>query len=225
MEESLGETITLAASDRHSLSAYTAGDAPRGLVVLQEIFGVNEHIRSVVDRFAAQGFSTIAPALFDRIEPGIELGYEAADVERGREFRGYVSTGDALKDITASADVLLDLEMPVAVIGYCWGGSLAWACASRLPGLAAAVGYYGGEIAKMKDETPNCPVMLHFGETDHAIPMTDVEAVKAAHPGIPVHTYPAGHGFSCDARGSFHPESHKEALDRTLAFLNELMPI
>lgn len=221
----MGETITLAASDRHSLTAYIAGDAPRGLVVLQEIFGVNDHIRSVVDRFAGHGYTAIAPALFDRIEPGIELGYEAQDVERGRSLKGYVAMDDALADITASADVLLDLEMPFAVVGYCWGGSLAWACTTRLKGLAGAVGYYGGEIAKMRGENPECPVMLHFGETDHAIPMDDVAAVKAAHPKIPVHTYPAGHGFSCDARGSFHAESHEKALDRTLTFLDDLMPI
>ena len=116
---------------------------------------------------------------------------------------------------------LRDDGLTVGVVGYCWGGSLAWAAATRLDSVSAAVGYYGGEIAKLSDETPRCPVMLHFGEKDHAIPMSDVETVRKKHPGIPVHTYPAGHGFSCDERGSFHPESHAKALSRTLPFLRK----
>lgn len=220
----MGQTISLTAADGHRASAYTAGDGRPGLVVIQEIFGVNGHIRSVVDRFAAQGFTAIAPALFDRVEPGLELGYTPEDVAEGRRLRGLVQTEDALKDIAAAVDDLTARGHPVAVVGYCWGGSLAWASACRLNGVAAAVGYYGGEVAAMKDETPACPVLLHFGEQDHAIPMSDVEAVQAAQPGVPVHVYPAGHGFSCDERGSFHEDSHKLALERTLAFLNSKMP-
>ncbi|MEM0989616.1 MAG: dienelactone hydrolase family protein [Pseudomonadota bacterium] len=220
----MGETISLTATDGHRASAYMAGNGRPALVVVQEIFGVNSHIRSVVDRFAAEGFTAIAPALFDRVEPGLELGYEADDVTEGRRLRALVPTEAALSDIAAAVDELAAKGHPVAVIGYCWGGSLAWASATRLNGVAAAVGYYGGEIAKMAHETPRCPVMLHFGETDHAIPMSYVDAVRAAQPDVPVHVYPAGHGFSCDARGSYHAESHALALERTLDFLDDVMP-
>lgn len=130
-------------------------------------------------------------------------------------------TDDALRDIAAAVAALRKDGLTVGVVGYCWGGSLAWASATRLEGISAAVGYYGGEVAKMAGETPRCPVMLHFGEQDHAIPMSDVSTVRQKHPGIPVHTYPAGHGFSCDERGSFDPESHALALSRTLPFLRE----
>lgn len=219
----MGETIRLTASDGHELSAWTSGDGPLGLVVIQEIFGVNSHIRNTTDRFAAQGFTAIAPALFDRIGPGHEIGYTPEDVAKGRELRGQVSNEDALKDIAAAVAWLKDKGLPVGVVGYCWGGSLAWASACELDGLGAAVGYYGGEVAKNAAKTPMCPVMLHFGEEDHAIPMSDVETVKSFHPEIPVHVYPAGHGFSCDERGSYHEESHKLALSRTVPFLKDLL--
>lgn len=216
----MGETITLTAADGHEFTAWRAGEGP-GLVVIQEIFGVNSHIRNTVERFAAQGFTAIAPALFDRIGPGLELGYEPEDVARGRDLRGQVKSEDALKDIAATIAILTGETGKVGCVGYCWGGSLAWAAATGLDGLSASVGYYGGEIAKSASATPRCPVMLHFGETDHAIPMRDVEAVIAAHPGIPVHVYPAGHGFSCDERGSYDQASHELALSRTLPFLKE----
>lgn len=215
----MGELITLTASDGHTLPAWHSGHEGPGLVVIQEIFGLNNHIRHTADRFAAQGFTALAPALFDRVEPGVELGYTEADVARGRAIRGKVSLDDALRDIAAAVEALKAEERSVGVVGYCWGGSLAWASATRLEGLGAAVGYYGGDVAKMADEQPRCPVMLHFGEQDHAIPMSDVATVRRKHPELPVHTYPAGHGFSCDERGSFHPESHAIALSRTLPFL------
>ena len=140
---------------------------------------------------------------------------------RGREIRGKVALEDALGDIAAAVGTLKSEGRPVGVVGYCWGGSLAWAAATRLEGIGAAVGYYGGEVAKMADERPRCPVMLHFGEQDHGIPMSDVETVRQKNPDLPVFTYPAGHGFSCDERGSFHPESHATALGRTLPFLRQ----
>ncbi len=217
----MGEFITLTASDGHELQAWRSGDGAPGLVVIQEIFGLNHHIRATADRFAAEGFSVIAPALFDRVEPGIELGYGPQDIEKGREIRGKVRNEDALADIAAAVAELRKDGLTVGVVGYCWGGSLAWAAATRLDGVGAAVGYYGGEVAKNADETPRCPVMLHFGEHDHAIPMSDVETVRRKHPEIPVYTYNAGHGFSCDERGSFHPESHAQALSRTLPFLRK----
>ncbi len=217
----MGEFITLTAADGHGFQAWQSGKERPGLVVIQEIFGLNHHIRHTTDRFAAEGFTAIAPALFDRVEPGIELGYSEKDVERGREIRAKVSLEEALRDIAAAVVALKADGRPVGVVGYCWGGSLAWAAATRLEGIDAAVGYYGGEVAKMADERPRCPVMLHFGEKDHAIPMSDVESVRKKQPQLPVFTYPAGHGFSCDERGSFDPESHAKALSRTLAFLRE----
>ena len=215
----MGEFITLTAEDGHRLNAWASGDGAPGLVVIQEIFGVNHHIRATADRFAAEGFAVIAPALFDRVEPGIELGYGPDDIERGRAVRAKIALDDALRDVAAAVAELRKDGLNVGVVGYCWGGSLAWAAATRLDGVSAAVGYYGGEVAKMADEQPRCPVMLHFGEQDHAIPMSDVQTVRKKHPEIPVHAYPAGHGFSCDERGSFHPESHALALSRTLPFL------
>lgn len=219
----LGDAIALTASDGHRFSAYRAGDGALGLVVVQEIFGVNNHIRNTVDRFAQQGFVAVAPALFERIGPGLELGYEQDDVTRGRELRGKVANADALKDIAAAIGALRSDGLRVGVVGYCWGGSLAWLSALELDGVSAAVGYYGGEIAKNLDRAPRAPVMLHFGETDHAIPLSDVETVKAAFPDTPVHIYPAGHGFSCDERGSFHQASSDAALARTLPFLREAL--
>ena len=212
----------LEAGDGHTFDAYRArpdGDVRAGLVVIQEIFGVNSHIRNVADRFAAVGFDALAPALFDRAERGIELGYQPDDVDRGRAVRAQVSTDEALLDVDAAIKFLAQTGRPVAVVGYCWGGSLAWATATRLRGLAGAVSYYGGQVAEMADEQPSCPVMLHFGETDHAIPMEQVETVRAKHPALPLFTYPAGHGFSCDERASFHAPSAELAFKRTVEFL------
>lgn len=217
----MGEFITLTAKDGHRLQAWRTGSGAPGIVVIQEIFGLNNHIRTTADRFAAEGFSVIAPALFDRVQPGTELGYGPEDIEKGRALRAQVRTEDALADIAAAVAALREDGLTVGVVGYCWGGSLAWASATRLEGVSAAVGYYGGEVAKMADEQPRCPVMLHFGEQDHAIPMSDVETVAKKHPEVPVHTYDAGHGFSCDERGSFDPESHALALSRTLPFLRK----
>lgn len=217
--------MVLTAADGHKLSAYRAGPAApakAGLVVLQEIFGVNGHIRSVADRFAGDGFIAAAPALFDRVEPGIEMGYEADDIARGREVRAKVSLDQALADIKAAIAALNGEGLKVGVVGYCWGGSLAWAAATRLEGVACAVGYYGAQIPDMAEEQPECPVMLHFGEEDASIPLDKVAIVRARHPEVPVFTYPgAGHGFSCDARASYHEASATLARARTLEFLRK----
>ena len=218
----MGETIRLTAADGHEFTAWRAGDGP-GLVVIQEIFGVNSHIRNTVERFAAEGFTAVAPALFDRVGPGLELGYQADDVARGRALRGQVSNDGALADIAATVALLAGEGRKVGCVGYCWGGSLAWAAATGLEGLSASVGYYGGEIAQNAAARPRCPVMLHFGEQDHAIPMSDVETVIAAQPEVPVHVYPAGHGFSCDERASYDQASHELALSRTLPFLKQYL--
>jgi carboxymethylenebutenolidase len=219
----MGENINLTAKDGVTIGAYRSApaDEPKGgMVVLQEIFGVNHHIRAVADRYAAAGYLAIAPALFDRVEPGIELGYGESDRPRAIEIRGQTKLEETLADIEAAV-ALAAAGGSVGVVGYCWGGTLAWAAATRLSGISAAVGYYGGGIAGMLNEQPRAPVMLHFGERDKHIPLSDVEKIKAAHPEIPVFIYPADHGFNCDERGSYDAASAKEAQARTFAFFAE----
>jgi len=216
----MGEKITLTCKDGQKIGAYVArpAGAPKGgIVVLQEIFGANQHIRKTADLYAAEGYLAIAPALFDRVEPGLELGYTGDDPKKGMETRGKTELPKTLMDIEAAIDAVKDAGK-VGVVGYCWGGTLAYASAVNLPGVAAAVGYYGGGVAGMSDKKPNAPTMLHFGEKDHSISMADVEKVKANQPDIPVFVYPAGHGFNCDERASHDRESADLARSRTLAF-------
>jgi len=219
----MGSMIDLKASDGHTLAAYVAepAGAPRGaVVVIQEIFGVNSHIRGVTDGFAADGYKAIAPALFDRVERAVELGYGEADRDRGRTVRGEIAWDDALKDIAAAIGEVA--EMKTAAVGYCWGGSLAWLSATRLDGLTAAVCYYGGQIYDFREETPKCPVLMHFGSEDGSIPIDRVEAIQAAHLDIPMHVYEgAGHGFNCGQRGSYDADASATARERTMAFLAE----
>jgi carboxymethylenebutenolidase len=219
----MGAMIELTAKDGFTLGAYKAeatGKPKGGLVVIQEIFGVNHHIRAVADRFAAQGYAVVAPALFDRAERGVDLGYDEGTIKRGIELRSKVKLEDTLLDIAAAIGELKGVGK-IGVVGYCWGGSLAFLSATRLDGLACAVGYYGGMIAAHAEEKPKVPVLLHFGERDHGIPLSDVEKVKAARPEVQIYTYPADHGFSCDERGSFDKPSHQKALERTLAFFKQ----
>jgi carboxymethylenebutenolidase len=218
----MGEKLALHAEDGHTLGAYRAAPAgpPRGgLVIVQEIFGVNVHIRKVCDGFAAAGYVALAPALFDRAEPGYETGYGPEDVERGRNVRQKVGWDLMVTDTRAAVDALRKGGLKVGVIGYCMGGSMAWLAATRIPGVTAAVGYYGGAVAEFADEAPRCPVLLHFGETDASIPREHWDRIREAQPTIPMHIYPAGHGFSCDARGSYHEPSARLARERTLEFL------
>ena len=218
--------IVLTASDGHRLGAYEVkpeGEPRGGLVIVQEIFGVNPHIRRVADGFAADGYHVIAPALFDRAELGVELGYEAADVERGRNLRQEISLDEMLLDI-AACRMALGATGKVGLVGYCLGGSLAWLTATRLDGFAAAVGYYGGMIAGHLDESPRVPVMLHFGEEDGGIPMADVAKIRAStDPArVQVFTYPAaGHAFNRHGNKAWHEHSAKRARERTLAFLRK----
>lgn len=219
----MGKMIELAAKDGHKLGAYVAGPAgkPRGaVVVLQEIFGVNRHIRAVADRFAGEGYHAVAPALFDRLQEGIELGYGPDDIAEGRDLRAKIGLEDTLLDVQAAIDEARR-HGEVAVVGYCWGGSLAYLAATRLEGLACAVGYYGGMIAEHRNEMVRVPTILHFGDSDASIPMSDVEKIRAAHPDMSIFVYSAGHGFSCDERASFEPKSHQLALERTLKFIAE----
>ncbi len=224
----MGEHVTLTAADGHKLDAYVArpdGPAKGGLVVVQEIFGVNPHIRAVADGFAAEGYLVVAPALFDRIRPGIELAYDEAGVSEGRALRPQVRWEATVLDVEAAMTLAAEAGR-VGVVGYCWGGSVAWLAATRLKP-AAAVGYYGGHIHEFASEKPACPVMLHFGEEDAGIPLENVEIVRAARAAradVTIHLYPgAGHGFNCDLRGSYHDEAATLARSRSLAFLNPLL--
>jgi carboxymethylenebutenolidase len=221
----MGEMLTLTAEDGFRFSAYKATPAgtPRGaLVVVQEIFGVNHHIKNVTDGFAADGYVSLAPALFDRVEPGFETGYAQADIERGRAVRQKLGWDTMLMDVKAAVQELAKTRLKIGVVGYCMGGTVAWLSATRLDGIAAAVGYYGGGIGDTATEQPRCPVMLHFGETDASIPPEHWAKVRAAHPSLPVHVYAgAGHGFSCDERASFHKPSHEQARERTIAFFRQ----
>ncbi|HKW55434.1 MAG TPA: dienelactone hydrolase family protein [Stellaceae bacterium] len=219
----MGQTITLAAKDGHKLAAYRADPAgkPRGaIVVVQEIFGVNHHMRHVTDDFAKQGYVAISPALFDRVEKGVELGYDPKSIEAGRDIRGKVALDGTLADLQAAIDAAKPAGK-VGIVGYCWGGGLAFLAATRLSGVAAAVGYYGGLVAAHAQEKPRVPVMLHFGDSDQSIPMSDVEKVRQARPDVTTYVYKAGHGFSCDERQSYNAEASKLALERTLKFFAE----
>jgi carboxymethylenebutenolidase len=219
----MGQMITLKAEDGHSFGAYRAAPAGKpkaGIVVIQEIFGVNHHIKNVTDGFAADGYVALAPAIFDRAEPGFETGYQPADIERGRAVRGKIDIGDMVKDVRAAVGALKAEGLKVGVVGYCLGGTLAWLAATRIDGLSCAVSYYGGGVAETASEKPRCPVVFHFGETDQSIPPDHHAKIRAAHPTLPMHIYPAaGHGFSCDERGSFHAPSATLARTRTLEFL------
>ena len=214
-------TIDLTAADGHRLSAHVAEPAgtPRGaVVVLQEIFGVNPHIRAVADGFAADGYLAIAPALFDRCERGVELGYADADIVRGRALKAASDDASALLDIAAAVRHVQGAGR-VATVGYCWGGYLAWIASGSVAGLAASVAYYGGGMPARADVQPQGPVQAHFGERDTHIPLDGVAALKAAHPSLELHLYAAGHGFNCDQRGSFDATSAALARERTLALL------
>lgn len=214
--------MELTAADGHRLQAYEAapaGAARGGVVVVQEIFGVNGHIRRVADGYAADGYRVIAPALFDRVRPGIELGYSDADIAEGRRIRGQLSFEQALADVEAARKALGDGH--IGIVGYCWGGTVTWLAAARITGFAAAASYYGGGIGQFAAEHPRCPTQCHFGEKDHAIPLTEVAAVRDANPGVEVYTYPAGHGFNCDERASFDAAAAKLARERTLAFFRK----
>ncbi|MGH7318553.1 MAG: dienelactone hydrolase family protein [Candidatus Rokuibacteriota bacterium] len=220
----MGEMLTLTAEDSHRLAAYRATPSGKGrgaLVMVQEIFGVNSHIKAVCDGFADDGYMALAPALFDRVERDVAIGYTQADIERGRAIRGKLVLDDVIRDVRAAVQEPGTSGFKVGVVGYCFGGTVAWLAATRIDGVAAAVGYYGGGIADAAQEQPRCPVMLHFGETDASIPKEHYEKVAQLHPKLPIHIYPAGHGFNCDQRASYHEPSARLARQRTLEFLRQ----
>jgi carboxymethylenebutenolidase len=219
----MGQNVSLTAADGFELGAYVAepaGDAKGAVVVIQEIFGVNQHIREVTDGYAQAGFYAIAPKIFDRIERDIELGYEEADMGQGIELAFQkLDHAKALSDIQTAINAAGE-HGKVGVVGYCFGGLMTWLSACELQGVAAASSYYGGGVAGQMDKSPKCPVIMHFGELDAHIPMSDVEAVKAAQPDTPVYVYNADHGFNCNHRGSYDADSAAQALERTLEHFN-----
>lgn len=220
----MSEFVRLRAADGHELSAYIAlpaGEPIAALVVIQEIFGVNAHIRSVADGYAKDGFLCVAPALFDRIQPGVELGYSDEDVQTARSMIPKLNFAKAVEDIQAAVEYAASASGKNAgVIGYCLGGTLAWLSATRLRP-TAAVGYYAGGIGNFAAEKPTCPVMFHFGSQDTHIPATEVEKVKAAHPEVEIYWYDAGHAFNCEPRPNYNAAAAKEARERSVEFLKK----
>jgi carboxymethylenebutenolidase len=213
----------LIASDSHTFAAYRAEPAstPRGgIVVIQEIFGVNAHIKRVVDSYAAEGYLAIAPAMFDRIERGVSLDYAPESVTKGRALKIQVSTEMMIRDVEAAIAAVAHAGK-VGIVGYCWGGFVAWMAAAYAHGLSCAVPYYGGGMLEHADLTPRVPVLAHFGDRDTIIPVEGVRTFAANHPAHTVHIYAADHGFNCDERDSYDAAAAQLARDRTLAFFRQ----
>lgn len=217
----MGQDIKLTASDGFEFGSYradTAGSAKGAVVVIQEIFGVNHHIRSVCDRLADTGYAAIAPSIFDRIEPNFTSGYSPDEIANARKFVANPDWAAMLLDTQAAIDAVKTVG-PVGIIGFCLGGSIAYVAATRLSGLSAAVGYYGGAVVRFADDKPKVPTQLHFGEKDAGIPLTDVEAIKSKRPDVEIYVYPgAQHGFHCDERASYDKASAAIAWPRSLEF-------
>ena len=226
----MGLFVDLTAADGFVVPAYVAEPAgkPKGaIVVVQEIFGVNAHIRAVADGYAAQGYLAVAPATFHRVQPGVELGYTEADMKTGFGYKTAVEALPApgvLQDLQAAVDYAARAGK-VGIVGYCWGGLLTWRAAEQLNGLAAAVPYYGGGMTAGDEPArkPKVPVLAHFGDHDHGIALDSVEAFKAAQPGVEVHVYAANHGFNCDHRAAYDQPAATLALQRTLAFFDRYL--
>ncbi len=221
MTNVMGHDLKLKASDGFELGAYRAdpdGTPKAAVVVIQEIFGVNHHIRNVCDRFAVQGYVAIAPSIFDRIEPNFQSGYSPEEVTHARKFVADPDWPAMLRDTQAAIDAVKDVGA-VGIIGFCLGGSIAYGAATRLSGLTAAIGYYGGAVVRFADDKPTVPTQLHFGENDSGIPLSDVETITTKRPDVEVFVYPgAQHGFGCDERASYDKPSAELAKQRSLAF-------
>jgi carboxymethylenebutenolidase len=220
----MGRMIELMAKDGHGFSAYRAEPAgkPAGaIVVLQEIWGVNDHIRKVADGYAAEGYLAVAPGLFDRVERDLMMDeYTNETRTKGFAVMQKVNHDEALLDIDAAVESVSSAGK-VGVVGFCFGGRLAWLAAAHVGGLSAAVAYYGGGIPGMAAEQPKCPVILHFGERDQHIPVDSVQEFGKSHPSIPIYMYAADHGFNCDQRSSYDAPAAKLARQRTLEFLRQ----
>ncbi|MGH6788215.1 MAG: dienelactone hydrolase family protein [Pseudolabrys sp.] len=222
----MGKQFTLTTTDKHSLGAYRAdpqGTPKGGLVVIQEIFGVNHHIRAVCDRLAALGYAAVAPAVFDRFVRNFESGYTPDEIAHARSYLGNLNWDNMVADMAAAAADLKGVG-PVGAIGFCMGGTASFLAACRVPGMSAAVSFYGGMIAKFADEKPKCPMQMHFGEKDQGIPLTTVEEIKKKRPEAEVYIYPgAAHGFYCDERASYNKAAADLAWSRTTEFLAKHM--
>jgi carboxymethylenebutenolidase len=218
----VGQDIKLKASDNFQLGGYRAEPAttPKAaVVVIQEIFGVNHHIRAVCDRIAANGYVAIAPSIFDRIEPNFQCGYSPEEVAVARKFVDNPDWAAMLLDTQAAIDAVANVG-PVGIVGFCLGGSVVYAAATKLSGLTAAIGYYGGAIVRFADDKPKVPTQLHFGEKDAGIPLTDVEIIRGKRPDVEIHVYPgAQHGFNCEERASYDKASADIARGRSVEFL------
>lgn len=213
----MGETIRLTSRfDGFELSAYRAAppDARRGgLLLIQEIFGITDHIRELCDGFAEDGYEVIAPAFYDRLEPGFAADYSPEAIQKGVQHSQATPWDQVAGDAQAAVDALAP---PVFVTGYCWGGAAAWLVACRCEGVAAASCFYGRRISELKDETPRCPTILHFGKADASIPPERVDEIRERHPDLPIHLYDAGHGFVADRRADYHEDSARLGRLRTL---------
>ena len=219
----MGKMIELTASDGHKLAAYKAepsGKPRGGIVVIQEIFGVNRHIKEVADGYAADGYLVIAPAMFDRVQKNVDLGYTPEDIAKGREIRGKVTNDMAVKDAQAAINEGAKAGK-VGIVGYCWGGLVTWLAAAKATGLACAVPYYGGGILDNAELQPKVPLMGHFGEKDAHIPVEGVKKLAEKHKSHQIFIYEADHGFNCDHRGSYNAPAAKLARERTLAFFRK----
>ena len=224
----MGKFEALVMGDGTTVRAWVSlpeGTPRGGVVVLQEIFGINSHIRAVANGYAAQGYAVVAPDLFARLEPGVELGYTAEDVARGRTLKGAAEALPApglLPDIEAAVAEAERLcgGGKVGVVGFCWGGLMTWRAACALDGVAAAVCYYGGGMTAGDEAArqPKAPVLAHFGERDALIPLDGVQAFAAQHPQVAVQVYAADHGFNCDQRGAYDAAAAQVARERTLDF-------
>ena len=214
----MGQWVSLTAEDGHKLDAYRAdppGEPKGGIVVAQEVFGVNAHLRAVCDNYAERGYRVLAPALYDRQQRHAEFTYAAEEMPRVRALRAAIDWSKLPLDVAAAIGALRPLR--VGMVGYCLGGSVTWLAACRL-GIEAGACYYPTDIAKQYEERPRCPVIVHFAERDHIVSLEIVEKVKAAHPELPIYLYPADHGFNCWHRpeANYHAPSSKLALERTL---------
>lgn len=220
----MGSMIELKAADGHKLAAYRAepsGKARGALVVIQEIFGVNKHIKGVADGYAADGYLAIAPAMFDRVQRGYDTGYSPPEIEAGRALMQKMDWKQTMQDAAAALEAA-KAGGKVGIVGYCWGGTVTWVAAARISGFACAVPYYGGGMPGFIGEKPKCPTMCHFGEQDQSPTLEQAKQIAKAHPEITAHYYPgAGHGFNCEMRGSYNAEASKLARQRTLEFFRK----
>ena len=220
----MGKMIELTASDGHKLAAYRADPSgkPRGaIVVIQEIFGVNSHIKSVSDGFAADGYLAVAPAMYDRVSRNYDTGYSQDEIQAGLKIMQGLDWNNTMKDVTAAVE-LAKSAGKVGIVGYCWGGTVTWVAAARSAGLACAAPYYGGGMPNFIGDKPKCPTMCHFGEQDQSPTLEQAKAIAAAHPEITAHYYAgAGHGFNCDHRPSYNAAASKLARERTLEFFRK----